>query len=312
MNKIFNGSLNKNDVTGPMYVVLNITNMCNLRCLHCFNNSPKYNTEKQVVDLSDKKILSLIDELIELKVANVCFSGGEPFMREKLLFKCLYKLSSANIRTSIVTNGTFIDKYKADYLKILGVKEIQISLDGSCPEIHEKMRNIEGCFDKAINAIKLLQGSGIITSVSLTVNKWNITDIENIYSLLKNLNITALNIRPLLMIGEALENQSINVSDCDYRLLAKKVKFLNEKKNGLHIEINDPINHIYYYKNANVNTVIEIQNNGYVYLSYCIPIALCDLKTISLKEAWSNTLKNGWKLTAIRSIVKNIYCISDL
>lgn len=311
MNEVYNGDFDTKDVTGPLYVVLNLTNNCNLSCLHCFNNSPNQ-CIKNVNDLSDIKILSIIDELIDLNVANVCFSGGEPFMREKLLFKCLYKLSKANIRTSIVTNGTLINKYKAEYLKVLGVKEIQVSLDGSCSEIHEKLRNVQGCFDKAINAIKLLNEQGVITSVSLTVNKWNVSDIENVSELVYQLGIPMLNIRPLLIIGEATKNQEINVSTSVYRKISKEIKILNEKHQNFTIELNDPINHIYYYRNANINTVIEIQNNGYVFLSYCIPIALCDLKQVTLKEAWKNTLSNGWNLTAIKSIANNIFCIDDL
>ncbi len=304
--------INKDNVIGPMYVVLNITNKCNLKCLHCFNGSPEYSESFELSDMPDNLILKIIDDLIDLRVANVCFSGGEPFMRKKLLFKCLYKLSISGIRTSIVTNGTLINKYNAELLKVLGVKEVQISIDGSCADFHERMRNVKGCFEKAVKAIKYLKMYGITTSVSLTTNKWNIYDIDKVCELVQQLSIKNLNIRPLLILGEAKKNELISPKTKEYRYLAQTVKRLQEKMYNLKIEINDPINHIYYYRKANINTVIEIQNNGYVYLSYCIPKSLCDLKYTNLKDAWHKYLKNGWKIKEISSIANSIYCLDDL
>lgn len=304
--------ISKDSITGPMYVVLNITNKCNLRCLHCFNGSPEYSEKFELNDMSDNQILKIIDDLIDLRVANVCFSGGEPFMRKKLLFKCIYKLSVSGIRTSIVTNGTLIDDYNAQLLKVLGVKEIQISLDGSCAYIHEKMRNVKGCFEKAIQAIKYLKMYGITTSISLTTNIWNIFDIRKVSELAESLSIKNLNIRPLLILGEAKKNELIAPNTKEYRYLARKIKVLQESMRNLNIKINDPINHIYYYRKADINTVIEIQNNGDVYLSYCIPKSLCNLKDISLKYAWDKFLKNGWKENEILNVANTIYCLEDL
>lgn len=48
-------------IGAPHSVALDITNKCNLRCLHCFNNSG----ENDVVanELSDNEVLELVDSI---------------------------------------------------------------------------------------------------------------------------------------------------------------------------------------------------------------------------------------------------------
>ncbi|MBE0461723.1 MAG: 4Fe-4S cluster-binding domain-containing protein [Candidatus Aminicenantes bacterium] len=57
---------------GPLQIVFNITNRCNLRCLHCFNRSEEKLKEKE---LTEKEVLELIEEISDIKPFNLKWSG---------------------------------------------------------------------------------------------------------------------------------------------------------------------------------------------------------------------------------------------
>lgn len=312
-NMMFSDKLKfQNKIDAPLYVVLNITNKCNLRCLHCFNNSPT-STKSFCEELDDNQIIKVVKELGEMKVANVCFSGGEPLMKKQLLFNCLRVLEPKNIRTSIVTNGTLIDEQTAEMIKVLGVKEVQVSLDGCNEDTHEKLRQVKGCFNLALRGIKNLCHCGITTSVSYTLNKWNVKEVGLLIKKLKDMPISGFNIRPLLEIGEASkENQLSAPTSEDYRHVAKTINEYKRKGIKFKIDFNDPISHIFYYRESKVNTVIEIQSNGEIYPSYCIPISVGNVKENSLKKYWDYGLNSIWSNKKIREISKEIYSCKDL
>ena len=50
-----------NILVGPHQVAIDITNNCNLRCLHCYNSSGENDVLKQ--ELSDEEILTFVESL---------------------------------------------------------------------------------------------------------------------------------------------------------------------------------------------------------------------------------------------------------
>ena len=93
----------REQLKAPLQVALDITNKCNLRCLHCFNSSG----ENQIIEaeMTDDEVLSFVDTLVPMQLYNICFCGGEPLMRKELLLKCIKKLSVNNSTISMVSNG---------------------------------------------------------------------------------------------------------------------------------------------------------------------------------------------------------------
>ena len=74
-------------IGAPHSVALDITNKCNLRCLHCFNNSG----ENDVVanELSDNEVLELVDSICQMHPFSFCFCGGETLLRKDLVIESL-------------------------------------------------------------------------------------------------------------------------------------------------------------------------------------------------------------------------------
>lgn len=88
--------------------------------------------------------------------------------------------------SSIITNGTLINKHVIDNLKKYNCKTIQITLDGK-KNIHDSRRmykNNQGSFDDVIKGIKLIQETKEIPNPVIRINI-DKTNINEVYSLLE-------------------------------------------------------------------------------------------------------------------------------
>ena len=116
-------------------MVWNITRRCNLKCVHCYNDS---GADKACDELSTAQARGVIDDLAGFGVPSVLFSGGEPLMRPDL-FELIEHTVARGLRAVISTNGTLITAEVARKIQQLGVSYVGISLDGIGP-INDKFR----------------------------------------------------------------------------------------------------------------------------------------------------------------------------
>lgn len=187
--------------SNPISLVHFITNRCNARCSFCFIDFD--NPETFANELSTEEIDTLTKNLGK-NLQNVNITGGEPFARKDLIdiVNCYYK--NTNIRSIFMTsNGSLPDRLE----KLCEFKEanhsgrkllLQISIDG-LPKDHDRIRKIDGLFDKAIRSYHIAKSNGpdIQASVAMTISHENHAQCEDIYHYLtRKMGVTnvALNI----------------------------------------------------------------------------------------------------------------------
>jgi len=165
-------------------VVWNITRNCNLKCVHCYNDS---GTGKECNDATTPEAKAVIDDLAKFGVPSVLFSGGEPLMRHDL-FELIGYAGDKGLRTVISTNGTLISKEAAKTIKDRGVSYVGISLDG-IGEINDKFRGVDGAFVRAVEGIKNCQDAGVRIGLRLTLTKRNVEDLAALFDFFEANNI---------------------------------------------------------------------------------------------------------------------------
>ena len=104
-------------------VVWNVTQACNLNCIHCYARAVNHTNEKEI---THDHGLALIDDLASFGVPVILFSGGEPLMRPDLVELARYAVRSG-MRAVISTNGTLISKDKATELREMGLSYVGVS-----------------------------------------------------------------------------------------------------------------------------------------------------------------------------------------
>jgi radical SAM protein with 4Fe4S-binding SPASM domain len=154
-------------------------------------------------DLPASAIYRMIDEAAGAGAKMVVLLGGEPMMHPAI--KQIVDYGASRLKLRILTNGTLIDRNWAKTFREKNV-QVQISLDGSTPEIHNSIRG-KGVFEKAIKSANYIinEESGDRLNFCTTIMKQNVNDLFNIISFAENLKIPRLQFLPLLKMGRAVD-----------------------------------------------------------------------------------------------------------
>jgi 12,18-didecarboxysiroheme deacetylase len=181
-------------------VVWNITQRCNLKCIHCYAHAKDNSLERK---LTFKEGKYLIDDLAEFGVPVILFSGGEPLVRKDLPELAAYAVKKG-IRAVISTNGTLITRQIAQNLKDIGLSYVGISLDGM-EAINDRFRGVQGAFVSALKGIENCKNAGIRVGLRFTINKQNAHQIPEIFKLLEDMDIPRICFYHLVYAGRGSE-----------------------------------------------------------------------------------------------------------
>jgi len=140
--------------------------------------------KKRKDELDTKEALNLCERIASLGVEGVSLMGGEPLIRRDWQ-EIASKLISKGIKVGIVTNGYLFDEKIAKLCEKIGIYQVCLSIDGASPEIHDRIRNVQGSYLKAIKALKILNSTAIPDRTIITsVNKINLGELEKLRDIL--------------------------------------------------------------------------------------------------------------------------------
>ena len=183
--------------TLPHILDIALTDKCNCNCEHCsFSNKRKNNKE-----LSTEEMKKVLKDSLDLGVTSINFVGGEPLLREDIT-EIIKSVDKDLAITSVVTNGWYL-KEKINELKEASVTTIKVSIDSPYPEIHDKLRNKQGLFNRAVEGLIEAKKNGFITAISCCITKKDIQDgsFEKIIQLGKKLKVNEIIVFDALPVG---------------------------------------------------------------------------------------------------------------
>lgn len=171
---------------------LNLNNACNLRCEHCFTNSPKGDHVKEV--LAADKIREIADEAHELGIFEWDLQGGELLLRPDILFETLEAIKTERFYMYLTTNGYYLDADMARQLADAGINRVSVSIDSMDEKVHDTFRGREGSWKRAMEALKHVQNAGMSPYLNITVGHYNAfsDDIKMLVQYSKDQNYTTL------------------------------------------------------------------------------------------------------------------------
>ncbi|MFP3946701.1 MAG: radical SAM protein [Archaeoglobaceae archaeon] len=224
-------------------MVWNTTSRCNLRCIHCYANAGSVSDE-----LSTEEAKAFLDDLSEMKIPLMIFSGGEPIMRRDLC-ELASHITSRGIMCSLSTNGTLIDEDTAQKLKECGVSYVGVSIDGEA-ETNDKFRGVNGAFDKAFQGLLNSRNAGIMTGIRFTVTRYNVKDVPPIIDLLAENDIPRFCLYHLVPSGRAEFKDDITLKErrelIDW-LFHKAVQLHDDGYKTEILTVDNPVDGIYTY-----------------------------------------------------------------
>jgi len=153
-------------------IELNTT--CNWNCIHCYLENHKEN------GLSNIEVFEILDQLRNLGVFEVEFTGGEIFLR-KDIFQIIEYARKKGFKVTLLSNISLLDDYeKVNYLRELGVSKILCTVFSMKDEIHDEISCNKGSLKKVLNAITLIRKNRIPLEIKTIVMKKNAYDFREV------------------------------------------------------------------------------------------------------------------------------------
>lgn len=153
-------------------VYLNVTETCNMRCPYCYMSS---GPEARSDELSAEEIAGVLRDIYAINSnTHIVIAGGEPLVR-KDIGQIFSLINHRGFPATLITNGSLI---KPDLLEDLrSMTAVQVSVDGSTAEIHDKTRSH---FDRVWRGVEWLKSENVPVRVSAAINAFNYDDIGNL------------------------------------------------------------------------------------------------------------------------------------
>ena len=196
---------------------------CNLACRHCGSDCKATAGCKDMPIEDFARVLDSVAAATDPHKVMVNVTGGEPLVRPDLE-QCGRVIYEKGFPWGMVTNGMLLTPERYKSLLHSGLRALTISLDG-IGEDHDWMRGRQGCYAKAVEAIRMVAASGEVEfDVVTCVNRRNFDHLAEIRDLLVGLGLKEWRLFTVFPVGRGAEDPELQISNAQFRALMEFIK----------------------------------------------------------------------------------------
>lgn len=135
---------------GPAEVIWDMTYACPLRCVHCYSESGR----RPARQVKLEAMHAIADAIISLRPNAVALAGGEPLVN-KNVFEVAQRLRQAGMLVVLYTSAWSFRPWMVARAQD-SFSRVAVSVDAATAELHDRIRGRSGSFERAMNALSLL------------------------------------------------------------------------------------------------------------------------------------------------------------
>ncbi len=185
--------------SAPYRMDLALTYRCNNNCSHCYNARPRNYKEISTADW--KRIL---DQLWQLGIPHIVFTGGEPTLRTDLPELIAHAEKNGQI-TGINTNGRRLnDRSFLANLIDAGLDHVQITLESHDSAIHDDMVSARGAWQQTASGLKNALASPLYVMTNTTLLQANSAYLAETLEYLSQTGVPTVGLNALIYSGRGL------------------------------------------------------------------------------------------------------------
>jgi MoaA/NifB/PqqE/SkfB family radical SAM enzyme len=171
---------------GLSFLWLEITQRCNLACVHCYADSSPHLPLTERMTFSDW--CRVMDEARTMGCRRLQFIGGEPTIHPDLT-RLLGHASHVGFRKcEVFTNATLLREDLVRTFKDLGVR-VHFSFYSFDPRVHDEITRQKGSFERTVEGIRLLVRRGIRVAAGIIVVPQNAAHLKQTRKFLRHLGV---------------------------------------------------------------------------------------------------------------------------
>lgn len=138
----------------PLHVTLELTQRCNLSCVHC------YLPPGRGLELPLERWLELVDEIADLGCLTMTLTGGEIALRDGWL-QVAARARSRGILVGATTSGTRFTESDLDDVAEAGLSRVSVSVYSATPGEHDAVTGVPGSFEASVRSLRGLVARGV-------------------------------------------------------------------------------------------------------------------------------------------------------
>lgn len=200
-------------IMAPLHIRIKPTNRCNHNCSYCAyraDNLQLGQDMKKSDAIHRKKMLEIIEDIIEMGVKAVTFSGGgEPLLYPHLA-EVLARLVASPVKFAALTNGSRLVGEAAKLLAYHGTW-VRVSIDGWDNASYSEYRHVSlDEFDKVISNMRQFKmlGGPCRLGVSIIVDRRNAEHVYGLVKKMKDIGVDSVKISPCIVSNDGEENNT--------------------------------------------------------------------------------------------------------
>lgn len=187
----------------PMWLVLELTYRCPLKCVWC--NNPLDFEDYTKKELNTEEWKSVLRQGRELGALQLGFSGGEPMLRDDLE-ELVAEAEQLGYYTNLITSGVGLSLERLQALKKAGLKQIQLSLQSASRNLTDELVGARA-HDLKIEVARMIKAEGFPMVLNVPVFRQNIGQVKEILDLAEEIGVDYLEFANIQYYNWALLNR---------------------------------------------------------------------------------------------------------
>lgn len=187
----------------PLAVLAELTHRCPLQCPYCSN---PLELELASNELSTDEWFRIIDELAEIGVLQIHFSGGEPAARKDLV-QLVRRASDAGLYTNLITSAVMLKREKVAELADAGLAHVQISFQGAEAELADRVGGYRNGHARKLEVARWVREMDMPLTVNAVMHRQNLHQLPQIIEMALSLDAARLEVANVQYYGWALKNR---------------------------------------------------------------------------------------------------------
>ena len=211
------------------YLFIEITQRCNLKCLHCGSDCGSKPMPGELTTNEWLQFFAHLQDHTDTGKLVLVVTGGEPLCHPEL-DRLVQGMGDCGLTWGMVTNGHALSEANVARVVAGGISSVTVSLDG-LQESHDWLRGVDGSFERATAGIRRLAAAGLpFMDVVTCVNPRNLDELPALQGLLADLGVRSWRLFSIFPKGRVRQNPELLM---DAGQFSRMLAFIADQRRAL-------------------------------------------------------------------------------